>query len=208
MAIEKDPFDTLLSLEDEFYEEGYDLGLSDGIRAGLIEGRSFGLEKGFEKYAAMGRLHGKALIWAGRSLNSTSDPQIMDELETRADSKFASDELPSYDRHIRLHQKAEEQAPLPPAISRMEAHIRTLFALTEPESLSTENTEDIISDFNDRLKRAEGKAKIITRLTGESSHDDTAGTVTPPDHESTLRDSMIKKGDGSIEDIGSLGTRH
>ena len=63
---DSDPFDDLLSLEDKFYKEGYDLGVSDGERAGRVEGRLFGLEKGFEKYAAMGRLHGRAIIWAGR----------------------------------------------------------------------------------------------------------------------------------------------
>ena len=63
---EADPFDSLLSLEDKFYKEGYDLGVSDGTHAGLIEGRLFGLERGFEKYVSMGNLYGRAVIWTGR----------------------------------------------------------------------------------------------------------------------------------------------
>lgn len=61
-----DLFDSILHLEDDFYREGYALGEADGAPAGRLEGRAFGLEKGFEKYAEMGRLHGKAVIWASR----------------------------------------------------------------------------------------------------------------------------------------------
>src|SRR4051812_19439144 len=61
------PFDEVLGLEEQFYDDGYQQGLADGVKAGQIEGRTFGLEKGFEKYAESGRLHGKALIWANRT---------------------------------------------------------------------------------------------------------------------------------------------
>src|SRR5271156_4071878 len=54
--MESDPFDDLLSLEDRFYNEGFQLGTTDGVKAGRIEGRVFGLEKGFEKYVEMGIL--------------------------------------------------------------------------------------------------------------------------------------------------------
>ena len=62
----EDPFDTLLSLEDQYFTEGYELGVADGSRAGRIEGRVFGLEKGFEKALQMGRLAGRASVWKTR----------------------------------------------------------------------------------------------------------------------------------------------
>jgi hypothetical protein len=61
-----DPFDTLLSLEEQYHAEGLQLGISDGAQAGRIEGRVFGLQKGFEKALEMGQLHGKATVLQSR----------------------------------------------------------------------------------------------------------------------------------------------
>jgi hypothetical protein len=61
--------------------------------------------------------------------------------------------------------------PSLPKSQRLERHLKVLHALSESESLSTENTEEAVSDFDDRLKRAEGKAKIIERLVGEGRED-------------------------------------
>ena len=63
---DSDPFAPLFSLEDEFYAEGLQLGITDGTRAGKIEGRTFGLEKGFEKFAEMGHMNGRSAVWAAR----------------------------------------------------------------------------------------------------------------------------------------------
>jgi hypothetical protein len=50
---------------------------------------------------------------------------------------------------------------------RLRKHISTLYALAETESLSTENNDDAVSDFDDRLRRAQGRAKVIERMVGE-----------------------------------------
>ena len=79
-----DPFDAVLGLEEEFFQKGYKLGLTDGERAGRIEGRAFGLEKGFEKYMAMGRLNGKAQVWAGKlNFTTESDKEQQTAQETK-----------------------------------------------------------------------------------------------------------------------------
>ena len=133
-----DPFDSLLSLEDQYYNEGYNLGVADGSRAGRIEGRVFGLEKGFEKFAAIGNLAGRNAVWEARLPDQTADGNT-------------------------------PELKLPPlsANARLQKHLQTLYALTEAESLSTENNEESVSDFDDRLKRAEGKVKVIEKLIGE-----------------------------------------
>ncbi|CAF9919480.1 MAG: hypothetical protein ALECFALPRED_001173 [Alectoria fallacina] len=211
---EDDPFDFLLTLEDGFYKEGYDLGVSDGNRAGLIEGRSFGLEKGFEKYASMGKLYGRAVIWSGRLPVSRDDP-VSDKQDASAaytERVFKGlsvqgsngggiqsevESLPGRTRALDL-----------PANPRLERHIRMLYALTEPVSLSTDNDENSVSEFDDRFNRAEGKIKIIEKLTGETS---SAGTL---EHSSSdlsglePKDGKVKKGDGGIEDISSLRARN
>ena len=181
MATEEDPFDKILGLEDDFYKEGFDLGVNDGKRAGMVDGRLFGLEKGFEKYITMGRLHGRATVWAGRL--SGSHGGIPHTAEKRDDSTGAK---PRETLALLNHP-------------RLETHVRGLYALTELDSLSTGNTEDSVADFDDRLKRAEGKRKVIEKLTGEARHDDQADSIS---------NSSKARGDGGIEDTSVLNVRH
>jgi hypothetical protein len=177
-------FDDILGLEEQFYDDGYRQGLEDGVEAGRIEGRTFGLEKGFEKYVESGRLYGKSLIWANRmpsfrygSNNSTQPPMSADSSEPLNGLLLPPRKLPYLLDNIRLSR-----------------HIKTLHALAESESLSTENTEEAVSDFDDRCKRAQAKSKIIERMAGENKGDS----------EGQARSS----GDGSIEDVSVLNARH
>lgn len=211
-----DPFDSLFSLEDTFYREGYEHGLADGRRAGLIEGRLTGLERGFEKFAQMGRLHGKCVIWAGglpssgkRKIGSCSpsyqksdaggqrESMVTEEEEEEEKEggekggKESKENANGGDSAVEREQKQNctlpplsdpkrplpSSPPTPPLLllspnnnrnnPRLHKHILTLYALVEPASLSIQNTEAAVSDFDDRLRRAEGKVKIIERITGE-----------------------------------------
>ncbi|TVY22357.1 putative ORAOV1 family protein [Lachnellula hyalina] len=145
-------FDEVLALEETFYNDGYQQGKADGVKAGRIEGRTFGLEKGFEKFVESGRLYGKSLVWANRM------PQLQEsggaDVETTPTS--LSQKLPPLPNNQRL----------------------VFHALAESESLSTENSEDAVSDFDDRFKRAQAKAKVIERLVGETKGDlDSSGKI-------------------------------
>lgn len=79
-----DLFDDLLNLEESYvkfsyfaettiltihsaYQEGFATGSADGARAGFIEGRIFGLEQGYAKFLEIGKLQGRASVWAGRA---------------------------------------------------------------------------------------------------------------------------------------------
>ncbi|KAL8942658.1 MAG: hypothetical protein Q9211_001304 [Gyalolechia sp. 1 TL-2023] len=201
-----DPLDELFELENTFYNEGYDLGVQDGRRAGRIEGRLFGLEKGFEKYTAIGKLHGRAVIWSGR-VSSNDDGQKSSIITDQ------HSEMPATDSPSRRSSKPQEStdprdepcrnsvASLPhiPHKARLEKHLRSLYALTEPGSLSTENNEDAVSEFDDRLKRAEGKVKIIEKLVGEEFVGDSRSDA------SEIQRSN-KSADG-IEDVNVLHAR-
>lgn len=208
MAIEEEPFDAILSLEDDYYKEGYDLGVSDGDRAGRVEGRWFGLEKGFEKYVAMGKLHGKAMIWSGRLPDTVPDPgsTILEGIEGEAVT--TAEAHPIQGTTESSSQDPGGHAPRLSSNTRLENHVRTLYALTESGSISTENNEDSVSDFDDRLKRAEGKVKILEKLTRECNYEDTNEQPPSQDHNGLAKDFTSKKGDGSIEDISSLHVRH
>lgn len=225
---EPDLFASLLNLEETYYDEGYTAGVADGERAGLVEGRIFGLEKGFEKYLRMGRLRGRAVVWAGRLPSPRRRDEEEEEKEmggddcgdgrcmirgARGDEQEEGDgwtcssfppppalPLPSSEEEEEEEKEEKVQLP-PPAITptpttpppkppppppppppqppsnplpklpttnpRLEKHIRTLYALVEASSLSTTNSEESVADFDDRLKRAEGKVKMIEKLVGE-----------------------------------------
>lgn len=66
MSTSPDLFPETLNLEDQFFHEGYTLGVADGQKTSRIEGRIFGLEKGFSKAVEMGKLQGKARVWSSR----------------------------------------------------------------------------------------------------------------------------------------------
>ncbi|KAH0372313.1 DUF1715-domain-containing protein, partial [Aureobasidium melanogenum] len=173
-----DDFDSLFNLEEEYYAEGYNLGVADGSRAGRIEGRLFGLEKGFEKFAAMGNLAGRNAVWEAR---------ISDQDSATEQSEF---KLPKLSGGARLQK-----------------HLQTLFALTEAESLSTENNEDSVSDFDDRLKRAEGKVKVIEKLVSEgplvleASQPAASGSGSAPERRQIKIKRTDAGGESSMEDF-------
>ncbi|KAL8801310.1 MAG: hypothetical protein Q9200_006984 [Gallowayella weberi] len=198
------PLDELLELEDTFYKEGYDLGVQDGSRAGRIQGRLFGLEKSFEKYIAMGKLQGRSVIWSARLSAPLGDLHSDEKPQTSHPAPRETDDGSSVDASVSL--------PWIPFNFRLEKHIRTLYALTEPVTLSSENTEDALSDFDDRWKRAEGKVKIIEKLLGEEPLYGTRSSLQYPDGSNSEIDfthsrGPVSKGNDGIEDISALQMR-
>ncbi|KAK5720842.1 hypothetical protein LTR15_006804 [Elasticomyces elasticus] len=136
-----DPFATLLNLEDQYYTEGYNLGVTDGSLAGRIEGRLFGLEKGFNKFTEMGRMNGRAAVWKARLPPPT----------TTQDGNGTA---------------LEFVVPLSGS-ERLKKHIDRLTELTDPDSLETKNTEDAVDEAEERLAGAKSKFTLIARIAGE-----------------------------------------
>ncbi|KAL8895847.1 MAG: hypothetical protein Q9207_007985 [Kuettlingeria erythrocarpa] len=195
-----DPLDSLFELENTFYEEGHELGVQDGGRAGRIEGRQFGLEKAFEKYVVMGRLHGRSVVWAGRLSSPSQASSELGAEDSAGVSKDASSQQASHPPESTAPDAIMARIP---HSTRLEKHIRTLYALTEPASLSTDNTEDAVSDFDDRLRRAEGKVKIIEKAVGDASLDSNSSSAS-----SGNAGQSSSRGDGGIEDMSVLQARH
>jgi len=215
--MEDDPFESVLDLEETYYQEGYDLGVADGSRAGRIEGRVFGIEKGFEKFAAMGMLHGRAAVWASRLARKKEQGKDNERKATIAQDEVTPSSLEASPKNL-MPTSSEGAAlvsaedgvvasGLPPlAVNpRLERHIQTLFALVEPDTFSTENTEESVADFDDRLKRAGAKAKVIERIVGEGDVD-ARQTDTSPSASGTkdrrVKVSRIEKTAGNMEDFG------
>lgn len=191
--MESNLLDSLLDLEEEFYKEGYDLGVSDGSATGHAEGTVFGVEKGYEKLVEMGRLYGKALVWAQRLADSKNSQKL--HRENRSGPQSASENGEAALNPI----VCSEMSTLPPN-SRLAKNLSTLLELADPASLSLENTEEAINDVDERLKGANVKAKLIQRALGE--HEDTSDI-----HPDAKEVQTSGDGTGSIEDISSLNIR-
>ena len=180
-----DPLDSLLSLEDQFHREGYELGVADGARSGRVEGRVFGLEKGFEKFIEMGRLQGRATVWQAR--------------------------LPNDQKPSNTKEAGEQQEELPTlsGSERLKKHIDRLNTLTDLETLSTENDEDDVSEFDDRLKDAKAKATLIEKMVSEDNARNNrvkVGSNGEPNKASRLhaKRSETATKSGEMEDFGGL----
>jgi hypothetical protein len=192
VEMSRDSFDELLNLEDSYYQEGYDLGQADGAHAGLVEGKLFGVEKGFEKAVSMGRLSGRAEVWRRRfqpSATSSSQP---------AQARSLSNEIavvPSLQIGSTSHTGIVTSAGQLPALStnaRLGRHIGYLSATTDSASLSSKNSDEAVADFDERLTKATAKAKVITNIIAEPLQIEDAAN----------------HGHRSIEESGSLSARH
>merc|ERR1711964_315666 len=118
-----------------------------------------GFRQGYEDGVKAGRVEGRTF-----GLEKGFEKYVESGRTHVQDSAESSAVQPS--QPFSLHAMPENQ--------RLAKHLKVLHALAESESLSTENTEEAVSDFDDRLKRAQGKAKIIERIVGENQGDATA----------------------------------
>ncbi|KAH8153763.1 uncharacterized protein LAJ45_01530 [Morchella importuna] len=135
-----DIFDSLLSLEEDFYQEGYALGVKDGEQAGRIEGRAFGLEKGFEKFLELGRLQGRCSVWKARiPPQSTAPPATVG---------YAGKPNDIHITNSRVQKQTESLAVI----------------LTNPPF---KNDEESVEEVDETLKRGRNKAKVLSNMLGE-----------------------------------------
>ena len=186
-----DALDDLLNLEENYYQEGYDLGEADGTHAGLVEGKLFGVEKGFEKAMSMGRLSGRADVWLRRSRPSRAPTLQAAEVSTRPNPDTSIQQAqagPSTDLITAL--SAQNLPPLF-ANTRLGRHIESLLATTESTSFLSTNSDEAVAQFDERLTKAMAKAKVITNIIAEPSQIEDA----------------VKQDHRSIEESGSLSAR-
>jgi hypothetical protein len=171
---DSDPLDSLLSLEDQYYTEGYNLGLTEGARAGRIEGRTFGLEKGYEKFLELGRLGGRAAVWSAR-------------LTPTPDSASSSRDV---------------QFPPLEASERLRKNARRLCDLTDAATISTENSEDAVEEFESRLKDARAKATLISKAVGEDGQLDASADASGTLPRATGNKGLRVRSEGVKNDRG------
>lgn len=143
-----DLFDGVLDLEEKFYQEGYDTGFSDGEHAGLVEGKVFGIEKGYEKALELGKLHGRAVIWQQRLRTMLPLDRAHHEDATALLARFRAASLPDNTRLLR--------------------NVEGLLTLSDNSNIIVSNSDEAVADFDDRLAKARMKAKVISNVVDES----------------------------------------
>jgi hypothetical protein len=186
-----DILDSVLNLEEASYQAGFEQGKADGLEVGFREGKLFGVEKGYLKAVEMGKLYGRALV-----LNAClSDPNPIGEdpvdpsqfetaSSTGSESMFSN--MPSL--------------PTIPENPRLKKHVETLLKLTDPHTLSLENTDEAVAEFDDRMKKATAKAKVIDKLIAEPYHMSISGEATASNSQSSARS-------GNIEELSNPAAR-
>ncbi|AOA61541.1 Rli1p and Yae1p interacting protein [Komagataella phaffii CBS 7435] len=53
-----DPFESVLSLEQQFYQDGYNEGYQKGVETHFKEGKEYGVQTGFQKFVFLGFIQG------------------------------------------------------------------------------------------------------------------------------------------------------
>ncbi|KAF2857520.1 DUF1715-domain-containing protein, partial [Piedraia hortae CBS 480.64] len=89
-TMDDDPFDSILTLESQFYAEGHAEGMADGARSGKIEGRIVGLEKSFEKGLQMGCLAGQAAVWRAQLESNSAQLNCLSQRQRKRMQKHVN----------------------------------------------------------------------------------------------------------------------
>jgi hypothetical protein len=201
----EDPFSSLHSLEETFYQSGYSLGVADGSRAGRIEGRIFGLQKGFEKFVDLGKLAARSNIWVKRIPKKPTRQDDVEKNDEKANDATLSDSASKPTQALEDESSHGTLLPFLPANERLEKHVDTMWALIEPATFSKQNTEETIADFDDRFKRATAKAKVIEKIVGEPPLEETtAGADNIPGRKHEIRVTREQRAEKNIEDFGAF----
>jgi hypothetical protein len=187
-----DPLDDLLNLEENYYQEGYRLGEADGTHAGLVEGKLFGVEKGFERAMDMGRLSGKAEVWRRRFTATTASSSHPTPMSSSSKPEISTEQIPTWPALDAWTSLSVNGLPPLAANARLGKHIDNLLSTTDSASLSSANSDDAVAEFDEHLAKATAKAKVISNIIGEPLH---GGDV-------------VNQGHRSIEESGSLSARH
>lgn len=203
-----DPFDTILNLEEDFYAEGYQLGLADGTRQGRLEGRALGLEKGFEKHLALGRIQGRAAVWAARlAQNGTTQTSgSMEQENTNTGAELQREgqpvpqKLPPKAKGVKSTNLLQPLANNP----RLEKHIQSLKAIVDPGRLSMQNTDEAVADVDARLKRARLKVVVIERIIGEVTPEENQGHSNESTDHGQNGAGDEQMGESNVEDVNPL----
>jgi hypothetical protein len=136
------------------------LGVADGVVAGRTEGRIFGLEKGFEKFAELGRLQGRCSVWQAR-ISPDSAPASMAAKITNARAQKNIEALALLLTYPPFKNDEESVEEVEETLKRGRAKVKVLERmLGEKENTAEERRDD---DGEQNIEDL-GKGKTIADL--------------------------------------------
>lgn len=193
-----DLLDSVLDLEETSYQAGFDEGKADGAQAAFTEGLTLGMERGYQKALEMGKLHGRALMLNACLFdpNPTSVDDQADLCVTASASATSSKSLGNDDADT----LSITSLPSLPDNPRLKKHVDILLKLTDPETLSADNSDEAVDAFDERMKKAIAKAKVIDKLIDEPYGLTVSG-------EAMLGKSQPAAGSGNIEELNNPAAR-
>ena len=177
-----DPFDELLELENDFYKEGYEAGVADSTHAGLIEGKLFGIEKGYEKALEIGKAQGRGLVWQQRLESDSTSSRVNVSLGKEQNG------APALHPESGLSSIMTTLSPLPNN-GRLKKHVDLLMSLTDPATIPIDNSDEAVSEVDERITKIRARLKMISNMVGEALSPATTSA-------------------GNIEDSNGLSARH
>ena len=203
ITMDEDLLDSVLSLEDVSYQAGFAEGEKDGSDIGYAEGITFGMEQGFRKAMEMGSLHGRAMML--NSCLTEPGPSLQPEAETNGhdhpvlgESKSAANDA---DKKL---VPDLPKIPTIPSNPRLRKHIETLLKLTDSEGVSWENSDAAVDEFDERMKKAVAKAKVIDKLVGDKHKLNSVTGKTGPEG---AQNASVGIGTGNIEELNNAAVR-
>lgn len=69
-------FDEVLNLEEQFYQEGYQEGREANLRDNYLEGKQYGLQVGFQRYALLGQIRGICEVLESRTTDAALQKNV------------------------------------------------------------------------------------------------------------------------------------
>ncbi|QLQ78767.1 hypothetical protein HG537_0B01160 [Torulaspora globosa] len=85
--------DYLLNLEQQFYQEGYEQGLSEKAKENYIEGKQFGLQVGFQRFVILGQIQGIVEVLKSSLVDGSSILKNVESIERLlADIQMSNDD--------------------------------------------------------------------------------------------------------------------
>jgi len=188
--------------------EGYSLGLRKGfekfVEAGRLQSKAVVWANRIPKYQQLLRQQREQGATATKSTSTGTTSGGGENKKTEPEGESESKEPepePETGTTTTENTSDSEPAsaagytPLPPIHSnpRLEKNLELLYGLVEPGTISFQNDDEAVNDFDSRMKGTHGKLKIIEKAIGEgiSSH-----SVTPAPGGSTKNEN--------IEDVGKI----
>ncbi|KEF56719.1 uncharacterized protein A1O9_06909 [Exophiala aquamarina CBS 119918] len=168
-----DPFDELLDIENNYYKEGYDAGVVDSTYAGLVEGKVFGVEKGYEKALELGKHRGRALVWQRRLGLSNASGEALREVTTSSAGTPTASTLSD----AAMMRQVCQTLPRLSTNARLQRHVEALSIAADPASVAKDNSDEAVTEFDERIAKARAKAKVIATIVGETFNPTSTGNT-------------------------------